>query len=91
MPIGALVGAGTSLIGGILGHNAASEAARQQQAAAQAAQNYAINNAHEAQGYNNQNLQQGLGYLTPYINAGQGAVGTLSDLLKTPGHGLLQG
>lgn len=88
--LGALIGGGTSLLGGILGSSAASKAAQQQQQAALNASNFAKNNQNQALGDIGQNLNSQLGALAPYEQAGKSALGNLSDLLGTPGQGLLQ-
>jgi hypothetical protein len=72
------ISAGTSLLGGILGSNAASNASAEQIAAEQKAQQ-------ELQ----QQEQTALGNYSPYLNAGSAATGTLSQMLATPGQGLL--
>ncbi len=92
MPLAAAgISAGTSLIGGLIGSNAAHKAAQQQQQGYLNAQNYAQDTKNEGLGDINSNLTKQLGYTQPYTSAGSQAVGTLSDLTKTPGQGLLQG
>jgi hypothetical protein len=89
--LGALIGGGTSLLGGILGASAASKAAQQQLNAENNAANYVKGNAAQALGNIGQNLQAQQGLLSPYQQAGSGALANLSSLLGTPGQGLLQG
>jgi hypothetical protein len=90
MPIGAIAGAGASIIGGILGSHAASDAAQKQaNAAAQAAQ-VAQNNQNLSTNYQTGVARQQTGLLSPYANAGAGTVGTLASLLQ-PGGQLTQG
>jgi hypothetical protein len=72
------VGAGTSLLGGLFGSNAAEQAAQEQEAAEQKG----INLLQNDQSTGTANYQ-------PYLTAGRTATGTLSDLLGTPGQGLL--
>jgi hypothetical protein len=98
MPAALAIGAGTSIIGGILGSNAANAASEQEQRAAQqaisqekAAQNQALN-------LQNTNYGQAQNLLNPYIGAGTGALSSLGNLLGigspsgTGGYGsLLQG
>jgi len=82
MPFGGLlsagVKAGTSLLGGLFGSNAAQEAAKEQQAADQKGIDYL-----------GQEQKTGLANYSPYLSAGSTASGTLSSLLGTPGQGLL--
>jgi len=77
--LGAAIGGLGSLFGGLFGANASSQASQQYIKALQQAQQW-------MQGQE----QQGLQNYQPFLNAGQGAVGTLSSLLGTPGQGLLQ-
>lgn len=82
MPFGGLltagIGAGTSLLGGLFGSNASSQAANEQIAADK-----------QAESQLNNYLSTGESNYSPYISAGQGATTTLSSLLGTPGQGLL--
>ena len=83
MPFGGLltagIGAGTSLLGGLFGSSAASQAAQEQEQADQKGINYLQNEQ-----------TTGLGNYSPYLSAGSTASGTLASLLGTPGQGLLQ-
>jgi hypothetical protein len=83
MPFGGLltvgaIGAGTSLLGGLFGSSAASNAAKEQEQAEQKGINFL-----------GQEQQQGMANYSPYLSAGSTASGTLSSLLGTPGSGLL--
>jgi len=76
--IGMGISAGTSLLGGLFGSNAASQAAQEQEQADQKAINFLQNQE-----------QTGLQNYSPFLTAGQNATTTLSSLLGTPGSGLL--
>lgn len=82
MPFGGLLSAGIggigSLFGGLFGGSASSKASKQYIAALQ-----------KAQGSLEGTEQQGLAQFEPYLNAGNQATGTLSQLLARPGEGLL--
>jgi hypothetical protein len=82
MPFGGLLSAGIggigSLFGGLFGGNASAQASKQYIQALQKAQS-------SLEGTEKQGLQQ----FQPYLNAGNKATGTLSQLLGTPGQGLL--
>lgn len=82
MPFGGLLSAGIgglgSLLGGIIGGNASGKAAQEQIQAEQKGIN-------QLQG----DQTQGMNNLQPYLNAGSQATGTLSQMLSTPGQGLL--
>ncbi|MCU1338847.1 MAG: hypothetical protein JWO19_4428 [Bryobacterales bacterium] len=70
-----LVGAGSSLLGGLFGSSASSQYQK---------------SLKQAQDYLKGQEQQGLQNYSPYLDAGKGATTTLSSLLGTPGQGLLQ-
>ena len=82
MPFGGALTAGISglgsLFGGLFGGNASAQASKQYQQAIQQAEQW-------LQGQE----QQGVGNFQPFLSAGQGATGMLSQLLGTPGAGLL--
>lgn len=83
MPLGGLVTGGIisgvgSLFGGIFGASSAEKAAKEQIAADQ-----------KAQVSLQTNENQGMANLNPYLQSGSQASGLLSDLLSTPGQGLL--
>lgn len=88
--IGGAIQAGGSILSGILGGNAASKAAAQQAAAGKAAAAGQTAAGNQAQN----DLQKAIGTETgneqPFVSAGQGAVGNLSQLLQ-PGGALTQG
>jgi hypothetical protein len=77
LAIGA-VGAGTSLLGGLFGSSAASNAAKEQEQAEQKGINFLENEQ-----------STGMANYQPYLTAGGTATNTLADLLGTPGQGLL--
>src|SRR5215469_15582063 len=77
--LGAAISGLGSLFGGLFGSNASQNAASQYVKALQ-----------QAQGFMQDQEKQGVANYSPFLNAGQGAVGTLSSLLGTPGQGLLQ-
>lgn len=83
MPFGGLltagIGAGTSLLGGIFGGNAAGKASQQYIQALQ-----------QAQGQMQKTEGNVIGNYQPWINSGGQATSQLRDLLGTPGQGLLQ-
>jgi hypothetical protein len=83
MPFGGLltagIGAGTSLLGGLFGSSASSKASQQYIQALQ-----------KAQGFLQGQEKQGLQNYSPYLSEGSTASGQLSQLLGTPGQGLLQ-
>jgi hypothetical protein len=74
----AAIGAGTSLVGGIIGAVGAGQASQEEIQALQ-----------KAQGSLQTSEAQGQQALAPYLNAGSQATGTLSQMLSTPGQGLL--
>lgn len=82
MPFGGLltagIGAAGSIFGGLFGANASSKASAQYQKALK-----------EAETWMQGQEQQGLGNYAPYLQGGAKASGMLSDLLGTPGQGLL--
>jgi len=89
MPIAA-VGAGASLLGGILGSHAASDAAQKQANAAAQAANVAQQNQNLSTNYQTGVADQQRNLLSPYNTAGTSAIGNLSSLLQ-PGGQLTQG
>ncbi len=72
------IGAASSLLGGLFGSSASSNAAKEQIAAEKQAEQY-------LQGQE----QQGLNNYSPYLQGGAHAENTLSSLLGSPGSGLL--
>lgn len=78
MSVTGAIGAGTSLLGGIIGAGAAGKASQQEIQAEQ-----------QAQQLLEQQEQTALGNYSPYLTAGSQATGTLSQMLGTPGQGLL--
>jgi hypothetical protein len=78
LAIGAAVGGVGSLLGGIFGASSSQKAAQEQIAADQ-----------QAQGALQNNENQGMSNLQPYMAAGNQATGTLSQMLSQPGQGLL--
>jgi hypothetical protein len=78
MSAAAGISAGASLLGGILGSNASGQAAKEEIQALQ-----------KAQASLQQDETQGKQSLAPYLGAGSQATGLLSDMLSTPGQGLL--
>jgi hypothetical protein len=90
-----LIGGGISAITGLFGANqqanAAKAAAAQQAQAAQQAMNIAGVNKAAAVGAQTGATNQIQGLYSPYLQAGQQGMGTLSSMLATPGQGLLAG
>lgn len=80
MPIGAIVGGVSSLIGDVVGSNAASKAAAAQAGAAQQAQQLEQNNANQALGLQKAAGQQAQSNLSPYQQAGTQALSKLNSL-----------
>ena len=78
MSVGAAIGAGSSILGGILGSNASQKASKEQIQAEQ-----------QAEQVLEQQEGTALGNYSPYLQAGAEATGTLSQMLGTPGQGLL--
>lgn len=85
-----LIGIGSSLLGGLLGSNAAGDAAKAQAKASGAAADYAKQQGAASTDYQKQIATQQQGLLNPYNQAGQGAVSSLSQMLQ-PGGQLTQG
>jgi hypothetical protein len=77
-PLGGILGGLGSLFGGLFGGNASSQASKQYMAALQQAEQY-------MQGQEG----QGLSNYSPYLQGGAQASGLLSEMLGTPGKGLL--
>jgi hypothetical protein len=80
MPFGgmlttSLIGAGSSLLGGLFGGGASSQYQK---------------SLKQAQDYLKGQTQSGLEDYQPYLNAGKGATTTLSSLMGVPGQGLLE-
>lgn len=96
MPIAALavpaaISAGGSILGGLFGKSAAQTAAEQQAQAAQKGMNIAQANTQQATAAQTGATRQIQGLYQPYTQAGTQGLGTLSQMLSTPGQGLLQG
>ena len=89
MPVAA-IGAGASLLGGLLGSHAASDAAAKQANAAAQAANTARQNQNLSTNYQTGVAGQQTNLLSPYATAGQSSIGNLSALLQ-PGGQLTQG
>jgi hypothetical protein len=77
MPIGAIIGGASSIIGNVIGASQASKAAAAQAAAAQQAQGLIQNNANQALGTQQKASQQEQGNLQPYVQAGQTSLANL--------------
>ena len=84
--LSAAIGAGTSILGGVLGSKAASEAAQIQAQGATTAGNLAQAAGQQAQGYQEKQLGAATTAAQPYTTAGAAATGQLSDLLKPGGY-----
>ena len=84
--LGAAIGAGTSILGGILGSNAARQAAGIEATGATQAGNLAATAGQQAQGYQQQQLGAATTAAAPYTTAGAAATSQLSDLLKPGGY-----
>lgn len=80
MPIGAIIGGVSSLIGDVVGGSAASKAAAAQAQAAQQAQAVEKNNANQALGLQQGAQQQSQQNLSPYVQSGQQALGNIQNL-----------
>lgn len=76
--LGPLIGGIGSLFGGLFGAHSSSKASEQY-----------IKMLQQAQSFLQGQEQQGLQNYSPYLNLGQGASSTLSNLIGTPGQGLL--
>lgn len=76
--LGPILGGVGSLFGGLFGSNASNQATQQYVQGLQQAQNSLGNSQSQA-----------LSNLSPYLQAGSQATGTLSQMLATPGQGLL--
>jgi hypothetical protein len=86
MPLASMaIGAGTSILGGILGSKAAGQAAKQQGAAATNAANMALTTGQQALGTQAGATQQATQLAQPYTTAGAGAMGQLSSMLAPGG------
>jgi hypothetical protein len=90
MPIGAAIGIGGNILGGILGSSAADKAAKAQETAANQAAQVARDNQALSTNYQTGVAGEQRGLLSPYSTAGAGAIGNLSSLLQ-PGGSLTQG
>ena len=84
--LGAAIGAGTSILGGILGSNAARQAAGIEATGATQAGNLAATAGQQAQGYQQQQLGAATTAAQPYTTAGAAATGQLSSLLQPGGY-----
>ena len=82
--VGPAIGAVGSILGGVIGSNAAGDASAKLAGTLGQNSNQLINVGRQQLGYENANLN-------PYIQGGQRAFNTLGGLLSTPGQGLLQG
>jgi len=87
--LGSAVSAGTSILGGILGSNAASTASQQQQAGANKAAGAVGAAGQQAQNYLTGQLSNEAGNASPYLQAGAQATNQLSNALA-PGGSLTQ-
>jgi hypothetical protein len=90
VPIGAIAGGISSIVGGIMGSNASSNAAAQEQAAYGNAENYQKQNANLAIGQQQATTGQIGNELAPYTAAGTQGVNSLASMLA-PGGSLTQG
>lgn len=88
--IGGAISAGTSLIGGILGHNAAKDAAAAQAAAGLKASELAGQAGQESKDAQTSQLNQERQTASPYTNLGSQTAGQLGNLLA-PGGALSSG
>lgn len=77
MPIGAIIGGASSLIGDIIGSNSASKAAAAQASAAQQAQGLIQQNANQALTGEQNAGTQAQSNLSPYVQAGQSSLAKL--------------
>lgn len=80
MPIGAIIGGVSSLVGDVLGSNAAGKAASAQAQAAQQAQLLEQQNANRALGLESGAQQQSQANLSPYVQSGQMALSRLNAM-----------
>lgn len=80
MPIGAIVGGVSSLVGNVLGASSASKAASTQAQAAQQAQQLIANNSQQALGVQQGTQQQTQQTLSPYIQSGTTALSKLNAM-----------
>lgn len=83
--IGGAISAGTSLLGGIMGGNAAQKAAAQQAAAGRAATSQQNQAGQQAQDVQQQQLTSERTTAQPYTSLGAGTAGTLSNALAPGG------
>lgn len=88
--IGAGVSAAGALGGAALSSHAAGEAASAQAGAAKSAAELQFEESQNALNFQKDQWNTQQENMAPWLNAGKGALGTLSSLLKTPGQGLLQ-
>src|SRR6185437_2760388 len=79
-----ILGIAGDLLGGFLGSNAASKAAGVETG-------YFGRNAEQLAEVGQQQQQQQLRRLSPFVSGGTTGFNTLAQLLRTPGQGLLQG
>lgn len=80
MPIGAIIGGVSSLVGDVIGGSAASKAAAAQQQAANEARTLEQNNANQALGLEKAAQGQSQQNLSPYVQSGQQALGNIQNL-----------
>ena len=80
MPIGAIIGGVSSLVGDVIGAHSASKAAAAQAAAAQQAQQLEQQNANRALGLESGAQQQSQQNLSPYVQSGQMALSRLGAM-----------
>ena len=88
--IGGAISAGTSLIGGLLGHNAAGQAAQAQSAADKQAAALAAQAGQQAQGYQTGQIASEKQAASPYTTLGSSTANELTNALA-PGGSLTQG
>jgi hypothetical protein len=84
--ISAGIGAGTAILGGFLGSQAANKAAQLQATGATQAGNLAAAAGQQAQGYQQQQLGAAVGAAAPYTTAGAAATSQLSGMLQPGGY-----
>jgi hypothetical protein len=84
--LGPAIGAGTAILGGFLGSQAANKAAQLQATGATQAGNLAQAAGQQAQGYQQQQLGAATAGMAPYTAAGAGATSQLSSLLQPGGY-----
>jgi hypothetical protein len=80
MPIGAIIGGVSSLVGDVIGGSSASKAAAAQAAAAEKAQQLEQQNANQALGLQSNAQAQSQANLSPYVQSGQTALSKLNAM-----------